>query len=70
MPEGAKLDAVTGDFAWTPGPGQSGDYVVMVKLTTARHDRIAAGAAGHADTDLAGGAHRSDAELPGRSGQA
>ena len=30
MPEGATLDATTGEFVWTPGPGQAGDYVVTL----------------------------------------
>jgi hypothetical protein len=33
LPEGATLDAVSGEFVWTPGAGQAGDYLVMVSLT-------------------------------------
>lgn len=33
LPEGATLDAVSGEFAWTPGAGQAGDYLVMVSLS-------------------------------------
>jgi subtilase family serine protease len=33
LPEGATLDSATGDFAWTPGPGQAGDYLVLLNLT-------------------------------------
>src|SRR6185295_12730457 len=29
----ATLDAITGAFAWTPGAGQAGDYLVMVGIT-------------------------------------
>lgn len=28
LPAGATLDPATGEFMWTPGPGQAGDYVV------------------------------------------
>ncbi len=30
LPEGATLDADTGVFSWTPGAGQSGEYVITV----------------------------------------
>ncbi|WP_353955672.1 putative Ig domain-containing protein [uncultured Sphingobium sp.] len=30
LPEGATFDAVTGEFVWTPGPGQAGDYAVTL----------------------------------------
>src|SRR5690606_21918254 len=30
LPEGATLDAATGEFVWMPGPGQAGDYVVTL----------------------------------------
>ena len=33
LPEGATLDAATGAFTWTPGPGQAGDYVVTLKVS-------------------------------------
>ena len=29
LPQGASLDASTGQFSWTPGPGQAGDYAVV-----------------------------------------
>ncbi len=31
LPEGATLDADTGLFSWTPGPGQSGEYYVILR---------------------------------------
>ena len=31
LPEGASIDAATGLFSWTPGPGQSGTYVVTLR---------------------------------------
>jgi hypothetical protein len=33
LPEGATLDPVSGAFRWIPGPGQAGDYLVLVQLT-------------------------------------
>jgi hypothetical protein len=33
LPEGATFDAMTGEFNWTPGAGQAGDYLVMVSVT-------------------------------------
>ena len=33
LPEGAVYDAANGRLRWTPGPGQAGEYVVLVKLT-------------------------------------
>src|SRR3546814_1671363 len=30
LPEGATVDPDSGEFAWTPGPGQAGDYVVTL----------------------------------------
>ncbi len=33
LPEGATLDAANGDFAWTPGAGQAGDYLVIVAVS-------------------------------------
>ncbi|TAK53398.1 MAG: hypothetical protein EPO25_10765, partial [Gammaproteobacteria bacterium] len=33
LPEGATLDALTGEFRWTPGPGQAGDYLMLVSLS-------------------------------------
>ncbi len=32
LPEGASFDTVTGQFSWTPGPGQVGDYLVVIGL--------------------------------------
>jgi hypothetical protein len=33
LPEGASLNSTTGEFSWTPGAGQAGDYLVMVRVT-------------------------------------
>ncbi|HEY4633395.1 MAG TPA: putative Ig domain-containing protein, partial [Candidatus Limnocylindrales bacterium] len=33
LPDGATLDPVTGDFRWTPGAGQAGDYVVSFQVS-------------------------------------
>ncbi|MCX7894015.1 MAG: putative Ig domain-containing protein, partial [Burkholderiales bacterium] len=33
LPDGASLDPATGAFAWTPGPGQAGDYLVRVSVS-------------------------------------
>ena len=33
LPDGATFDAVTGNFVWTPGPGQAGDYLVIVSIS-------------------------------------
>jgi YD repeat-containing protein len=33
LPEGASLDANTGEFVWTPGPGQAGEYVVTFHVS-------------------------------------
>ena len=33
MPEGASFNAITGEFAWTPGPGQVGDSLVVISLS-------------------------------------
>jgi hypothetical protein len=33
MPEGAVLDADTGLFSWTPGPGQAGKYLVTLQAS-------------------------------------
>lgn len=33
LPEGATLDGQTGQFAWTPGPGQAGEYVVTLSAS-------------------------------------
>jgi hypothetical protein len=33
MPRGATLDAATGHFSWTPGPAQTGDYVVNFSVS-------------------------------------
>ncbi|HYU32388.1 MAG TPA: putative Ig domain-containing protein [Thermoanaerobaculia bacterium] len=33
LPEGATLDARGGEVAWTPGPGQAGDYVVTFAVS-------------------------------------
>src|SRR5262249_48883135 len=32
-PDGASINATTGAFDWTPGPGQAGDYLIKVSLT-------------------------------------
>ena len=40
MPEGATLDADTGLFSWTPGPGQAGEYLVTLQASDGLlHDR-------------------------------
>ncbi|KPJ75957.1 MAG: hypothetical protein AMJ54_13385, partial [Deltaproteobacteria bacterium SG8_13] len=40
MPEGAVLDAATGLFSWTPGPGQIGEYQVTFQASDGQlHDR-------------------------------
>ncbi|MFH1842062.1 MAG: Ig-like domain-containing protein, partial [bacterium] len=40
MPEGAVLDADTGLFSWTPGPGQVGEYLVTLQAGDGLlHDR-------------------------------
>ena len=36
LPEGATIDAATGEFVWTPGPGQAGDYVVTLTVSDGR----------------------------------
>jgi len=33
LPDGAVLDSVTGQFDWTPGPGQTGDYVIVFAVS-------------------------------------
>ena len=33
LPEGATLDETTGQFNWTPGPGQAGEYVVTLEVS-------------------------------------
>ncbi len=33
LPAGATLDSTTGQFDWTPGPGQTGDYVVLFAVS-------------------------------------
>ena len=43
LPEGATLDPHTGAFSWTPGPSQTGDYVVAVHGLRRRADRDPAG---------------------------
>ena len=40
LPEGATLDAATGAFAWTPGPGQAGEYLVMVTLSDGKTSTV------------------------------
>src|SRR5262249_4974564 len=35
-PEGADLDSKTGQFRWTPGPGQAGDHVVTFSVSDGR----------------------------------
>jgi YD repeat-containing protein len=41
LPQGATLDALSGEFSWTPGPGQSGDYLVLVELSDGKTSTIA-----------------------------
>ncbi|MFA7603825.1 MAG: CARDB domain-containing protein, partial [Novosphingobium sp.] len=36
LPEGATVNAATGEFVWTPGPGQAGDYVVTLIVDDGR----------------------------------
>ncbi|MBN8491307.1 MAG: tandem-95 repeat protein, partial [Burkholderiales bacterium] len=33
LPQGATLDAVTGEFVWTPAPGQVGEHLVVLSLS-------------------------------------
>jgi len=33
LPEGASFDASTGEFLWTPGPAQAGDYVLVLRVS-------------------------------------
>ncbi len=33
LPEGAILNPTTGEFRWTPGPGQAGDYLVLATVS-------------------------------------
>ena len=33
MPAGATLDPASGQFAWTPGPDQVGDYPVQFSVS-------------------------------------
>src|SRR6266571_1328560 len=33
LPEGASLNAATGEIVWVPGPGQAGDYLVRVSVS-------------------------------------
>ena len=33
LPEGASFDSQTGQFAWTPGPGQTGDYPLLFTVS-------------------------------------
>ncbi len=33
LPESASLNAQTGEFVWTPGPSQAGDYVVTLQVS-------------------------------------
>ena len=33
LPEGARYDASTGRFSWTPGPGEVGDFVVLAQVS-------------------------------------
>ena len=33
LPEGASVDAASGRFRWTPGPGQVGDFVVLARVS-------------------------------------
>src|SRR5262249_2766928 len=33
LPEGATLNAATGEIHWVPGPGQAGDYLVRVSVS-------------------------------------
>ena len=33
LPTGATIDPTTGEFSWTPGPSQAGDYVVTLQVS-------------------------------------
>ena len=40
LPQGATLDAVSGEFSWSPGAGQAGDYLVLVSLSDGKSTTV------------------------------
>ncbi|NIP85756.1 MAG: hypothetical protein GTO03_09420, partial [Planctomycetales bacterium] len=42
LPAGASLDSETGEFRWTPGPGQSGDQVVTFRVSDGQLEAVRA----------------------------
>ena len=40
LPEGATLDSATGDVAWTPGPGQAGDYLTLITVSDSKNSTV------------------------------
>ena len=41
LPEGATLDAVTGEIRWTPNAGQAGDYLIRAVVSDGRDSAVA-----------------------------